>query len=63
MTMAQRQVEATEAHWRTWAEERIAQAHAEVIEAERRRRNAAATAERRRRKLATVQSQRTHPAS
>jgi hypothetical protein len=63
MTVAQHQVEAAEAHWRTWAEEQVAQAHAEVIEAERRRRNAAATAERRRRKLAAVHSQRSHPAS
>jgi hypothetical protein len=63
MTLAQRQVEAAESHWRTWAEERVAQAHAEVIDAERRRRNAAATAERRRRKLAAVHSQRSHPAS
>jgi hypothetical protein len=63
MTVAQRQVEAAEAHWRTWAAERVAQAHAEVIDAERRRRNATATAERRRRKLVAVQSQRSHPAS
>ena len=63
MTMAQRQVDAAEAHWRTWAEEWVAQAHAEVIDAERRRRNATATAERRRRKLAAVHSQRSRPAS
>lgn len=63
MTVAQRQVEAAESHWRIWAEERVAQARAVVIDAERRRRNAAATAERRRRKLAAVHSQRSHPAS
>ena len=40
-----------EQHWRHWAQERVDTAQASAEEAERRRRNAAATAERLRRKL------------
>jgi hypothetical protein len=60
---AQRQAEATQRHWQAWAAQEVAQARAQIADAERRRWNATATAERRKRKLARLLSERSHPAT
>ena len=58
---AQRQAEAAQRHWQAWAAQEVAQARAQLADAERRRWNATATAERRKRKLARLLSERSHP--
>lgn len=60
---AQRQAEAAQRHWPAWAAQEVAQARAQIADAEHCRWNATATAERRKRKLARLLSERSHPAA
>jgi hypothetical protein len=60
---AQCQAEAAQRHWQVWAAQEVAQARAQIADAERRRWNATATAERRKRKLTRLLSERSHPAA
>ena len=52
----------TQVYWKKWATQEVAQAKAEMANAQKRSRNAIGTAERRKRKLERVLSERPHTA-